>query len=144
MPPNVRFFAGFTLSLAFRYSVIFIVRLKKSQSTPPLFGLSSFLYLSFRDCGCGKAMSFDDFFRKDRHDPLIFLSSDGRGETRRIAQVPGASAERLGRVNGRGDLEDGEGKLGPLLDPLWNREISRGDSAGLGHKAFMVQYGPGP
>jgi hypothetical protein len=67
---NVRFFAGFTSSLPFRYSVIFIVRLKKSQTTPPLLGLSSFLYLSFRDCGCGKAMSFDDFFRKDRHDPL--------------------------------------------------------------------------
>ena len=73
MPPNVRFFAGFTSSSAFRYSVIFIVRLKKFQTTPPLFGLSSFLYLSFRDCGCGKAMSFDDYFRKDRHDPLVFL-----------------------------------------------------------------------
>src|SRR5439155_1288158 len=34
--------------------------------TPPLFGLSSFLYLLFRDFGCGKAMSFDDVFRKDR------------------------------------------------------------------------------
>src|SRR4029077_8238139 len=54
---------------------MFIARLTKSQSTPPLFGLSSFLYLSFRDCGCGKAMSFDDLFRKDRHDPLIFLAS---------------------------------------------------------------------
>ena len=32
---------------------------------PPL-GLSSFLCLFFRDCGCGKAMSFDDFFRRDR------------------------------------------------------------------------------
>jgi hypothetical protein len=28
MPPSVRFFAGFTSSLAFRYSVIFIVRLQ--------------------------------------------------------------------------------------------------------------------
>src|ERR1700704_3441707 len=34
MPPNVRFFAGFTSSLAFRYSVIFIVRLKKFQIAP--------------------------------------------------------------------------------------------------------------
>jgi hypothetical protein len=32
----------------------------------PLFGLSPFLYLSFRDFGCGKAMSFDDLCRKDR------------------------------------------------------------------------------
>jgi hypothetical protein len=40
---NVRFFAGFTSSLAFRYSVIFIVRLKKFEITPPLFGFSSFL-----------------------------------------------------------------------------------------------------
>ena|SRR6266480_113137 len=63
---NVRFFAGFTLSLAFRYSLTFIVRLKKFQTTRPLFGVSSFLQLSFRDFGCGKAMSFDDLFRKDR------------------------------------------------------------------------------
>src|SRR5882762_3134798 len=35
MPPNVRLFAGFTSSLAFRSSVIFIVRLKKFQSTLP-------------------------------------------------------------------------------------------------------------
>jgi hypothetical protein len=61
-----RSFAGFTSSWPFRYSVISIVRLKKFQTTPPLFGLSSFLHLSFRDFGCGKAMSFDDLFRKDR------------------------------------------------------------------------------
>jgi hypothetical protein len=37
------FFAGFTSSLAFPYSVISIARLKKYQIMPPLFGLSSFL-----------------------------------------------------------------------------------------------------
>ena len=41
--PNVRFFAGFTSSLAFRYSVTLMVRLRKFNSTPPFFGLSSFL-----------------------------------------------------------------------------------------------------
>src|SRR5437667_1302427 len=55
MPPNVRFFAGFTSSLPFRYSVTFMVRLRKFNSRPPLFGLSSFLYLSFRDIGCFQA-----------------------------------------------------------------------------------------
>jgi len=39
----------------------------------PLFGLSSFLHLSFRDCGCGKAMSFDDLFRKDRPNKILQL-----------------------------------------------------------------------
>jgi len=34
----------------------------------PLFGMSFFLYCSFRDCGCGKAMSFDDLFRRDRRN----------------------------------------------------------------------------
>src|SRR6266480_5333018 len=68
---NVRFFAGFTLSLAFRYSLTFIVRLKKFQTTRPLFGVSSFLQLSFRDFGCGKAMSFDDLFRKDRPNTML-------------------------------------------------------------------------
>ena len=58
MPPNVRFFAGFTSSLAFRYSVMFIVRLKNFRITPPLFGLSSFLYLSFRDFGCTAGVFF--------------------------------------------------------------------------------------
>jgi hypothetical protein len=42
-PPQVRFFAGFTSSLAFRYSVIFIVRLKDFETTRPQLGLSSFL-----------------------------------------------------------------------------------------------------
>src|SRR5713101_8048262 len=71
MPPNVRLFAGFTPSLAFRYSVIFIVRLKKFQSTPPVFGLSSSLSCSFRDFGCGKAMSFDGLFRRDRPNKTL-------------------------------------------------------------------------
>jgi len=38
-------------------------RLNKFQTMPPLLGMLSFLYLSFRDFGCGKAMSFDDLFR---------------------------------------------------------------------------------
>ena len=47
-------------------SATFIARLTKFQTTPPPLGLSSFLCLFSRDCGCGKAMSFDDFFRRDR------------------------------------------------------------------------------
>jgi hypothetical protein len=65
-PPNVRFFAGFTSSLAFRWSVMFIVRLKKFRTTPLLFDLSSFLCLSFRDFGCGKAISFGDLYAAPR------------------------------------------------------------------------------
>jgi hypothetical protein len=42
----------------------------------PLFGLSSFLSCSFRDLGCGKAMSFDDSFRKDRPDKSTGLESE--------------------------------------------------------------------
>src|SRR5438477_11529189 len=57
MPANVRFFAGFTSSSPCRYSAMFIVRLSNFQTTPPLFGLSSFLYLSFRDIGCFQAYS---------------------------------------------------------------------------------------
>src|SRR4029450_12415233 len=49
MPPNARFFAGFISSLLFRSSVMFIVRLQNFQTTPPWFGLSPFLSLSFRD-----------------------------------------------------------------------------------------------
>jgi len=55
--------AGSTWFSAFRYSVIFIVRLRKAQITPELLGSLSFLCLSFRDCGCGKAMAFDNSFR---------------------------------------------------------------------------------
>ena len=57
---NVRFFAGFTSSSAFRSSAISIVRLKNFPTTLRQLGLSSFLSWSFRDCGCGRAMSFDD------------------------------------------------------------------------------------
>src|SRR5882762_4684086 len=77
MPPNVQSFAGFTSSLPFRYSVIFIVRLNKSQTTPPLLGLSSFLYLSFRDCGCGKAMSFDGLSRRNRPNKTLQRTAAG-------------------------------------------------------------------
>ena len=57
---------------------MFIVRLKKFQTTPPLFGLSSFLYESFRDCGCGKAMSFDDSLKADVYDRIRALADDTR------------------------------------------------------------------
>src|SRR5207244_7162670 len=43
LSPNVRFFAGFTSSLAFQYSVMFIVRLKNFQTMLPQLGMSSFL-----------------------------------------------------------------------------------------------------
>ena len=42
--------------------VIFIVRLNKFQTTPPLFGLSSFLYSSFPDLDVeGQRPSTTDF-----------------------------------------------------------------------------------
>ena len=44
----------------------YIVRLNNFQCTPPVFGLSLFLSWSFRDFGCGKAISFDGFFRRGR------------------------------------------------------------------------------
>ena len=47
---------------------------KSCQTTPPWFGLSPFLQLSLRDCGCGKAMSFDDVFRKDRPSATLFAT----------------------------------------------------------------------
>jgi hypothetical protein len=50
---------------------IFIVRLTKFQTTHPLLGLSSFLHLSSLDFGCGKAMSFDALFRRDRPIKLL-------------------------------------------------------------------------
>jgi hypothetical protein len=54
---------------------MFIVRLNKFQTTPPLFGLSSFLYLPYRDFGCGKAMCFDDLFRKGRPNKTLQLAA---------------------------------------------------------------------
>src|SRR5437762_6659874 len=68
---HVRLFAGFTSSSAFRYSVIFIVRLKSFRTTRPSLGMSLFLSWSFRDCGCGKAMSFDDSFGYHRRAPQV-------------------------------------------------------------------------
>lgn len=37
--------------------------------SPPRFGLSSFLHLSYLDSGYGKVMSFDDLFRQNRFNP---------------------------------------------------------------------------
>lgn len=65
-PRNVRFFAGFTSSVAFPYSVTFMIRPRILTTTPPALGMSFFLYCSFRGFGCGKAMWFVEFFRGDR------------------------------------------------------------------------------
>jgi len=67
----VRFFAGFTSSLPFRFSVIFTVRSKNFRTTPPRPGLSSFRSLCFRESGCGKAMLFEGLFRKDRGNSTL-------------------------------------------------------------------------
>jgi hypothetical protein len=54
-----------TSSLAFRYSVIFIVRLKKFQITAPNCSVClASCNCPFRDFRCGKAVSFDDLSRK--------------------------------------------------------------------------------
>jgi len=53
------------------YLTIFIVRLKKFRTTLRLPGLCSFLSWSFRGFGCGKAMSFDDLFRRDRPNKML-------------------------------------------------------------------------
>lgn len=55
---------------------MFIVRLKNFQTTPPWFGLSLFLYLSLQDFGCGRAMSFDGLFRKDRPNKVRQLTPE--------------------------------------------------------------------
>ncbi len=47
---------------------------KELPSYAPLFGLSPFLYLSLRDFGCGKDMSFDDLFRKDRPNKMLQIT----------------------------------------------------------------------
>ena len=62
----VRFFAGFTSSLPFRSSAMFIARLTRFQTTPDLLGLFSVLCWPFRGFGCGKVMSSGSLFRKDR------------------------------------------------------------------------------
>ncbi len=64
-------FRWITLSLAFRYSVTFMIRLRTLQTTPPVFGMSFFPFCFFRGCGCGKAMSFGDLFRSDRPIKLL-------------------------------------------------------------------------
>src|SRR5216684_7623524 len=107
MPPNVRFFARFTSSLAFRYSVIFIVRLKNFQSTPPVFGLSSFMQCSFRDCGCGKAMSCDDLFRRDRPNKTLQRNYSHENGTR-IRGNPMNPSERIDELIA--ELTDWRGK----------------------------------
>ena len=73
-PPKLlhfRFFAGFTSSLAFRYSVTFMIRLRILTTTPPVLGMSFFLYCSFRGFGCGKATSFGDLFRRYRPNKTL-------------------------------------------------------------------------
>jgi hypothetical protein len=42
-------------------------------------GLCSFLRWSFRDCGCGKAMSFDEFFREDRLNRVLQVAVNRLG-----------------------------------------------------------------
>jgi len=53
-------FAGFASFSAFRYSVIFVVGSTRFQIAPFLPGLFSFRSWPCQDCGCGKAIWFDD------------------------------------------------------------------------------------
>src|SRR6266403_1056079 len=76
-----------------------MIHLRILNTMPRLFGMSFFLFCSFRGCGCGKATSFDDFFRRERKrhknwrlkgpmnpseriDQLIAGLTDWRGKTR--------------------------------------------------------------
>ncbi len=67
--PNVRFFAGFISSSVFRSWATSIVRSTNFQATPRQLATSSFQSWSLPDCGCGKAILFDEsFFRNNRTD----------------------------------------------------------------------------
>lgn len=43
---------------------------------PQWSGLSPFLYLSFRDCGCGKVIFCDGFFREDQPNKILTETND--------------------------------------------------------------------
>ena len=46
----------------------------KIPNYAPLLGLSSSLYLSFRDFGCGKAILLYDYFRRDRLNNILQIT----------------------------------------------------------------------
>src|SRR5215472_2648528 len=62
---------------------------------PLLLGISSFLCLSFRDYGCGKAMSFDGFFRRDRPNKTQQGSASHENGTRIGNNDPMNPSERI-------------------------------------------------
>src|ERR1700751_2152556 len=64
-----------------------MIHLRTLQTTPPLFGMSFFLFCSFRGCGCGKAMSFDDFFRRERKRQKNWRLKDPMNPSERIDQL---------------------------------------------------------
>src|SRR6267378_1130712 len=64
-----------------------MIHLRILNTMPPLFGTSFFLCCSFRDCGCGKAMSFDDFFRRERKRDKNWRYKDPMNPSERLDQL---------------------------------------------------------
>jgi hypothetical protein len=62
-------------------------RSKSFQTTLPLFDLSPFLRLYFRDFGCGKAISFDEVVRKGRREMTLPVPPIARKQLAPIASV---------------------------------------------------------
>src|SRR5690348_17297687 len=65
MQAHPSFFAGFTSSAASRSWATSTARSTRYPITPPPRGSSSCPSWSLRDFGCGKAISFDGFFRNE-------------------------------------------------------------------------------
>src|SRR5260370_25309520 len=64
-----------------------MIRLWILNIAHPLFGISFFLYCSFRDYGCGKAMYFDDFFRRERKRHKNWRLKDPMNPSERIDRL---------------------------------------------------------
>jgi hypothetical protein len=69
----------------------------KFQITPRSFGLSPFLSLSFPNFGCGKDISFDDFFRKERSDnmPIVYFEKPMNQNKSNKKELPSKQREEL-------------------------------------------------
>ena len=130
MQRNGRSFVGFTSSLAFQYSVIFIVRSKTFQTTPPLSDLSSFLYLSFpglwmlaRPCNLGRLISKRSASTTrcrsmSAPEPLVRSGHPGEAVGTRSLPLPRACRRAARLIAHPGDLP--LSRRPPPVSALWN------------------------
>src|SRR6266446_6045857 len=105
-----------------------MIHLRILNTMPRLFGMSFFLFCSFRGCGCGKATSFDDFFRRERKRDKNWRHKESMNPSERIDQLIAGLTDWRGKTlaSVRKTILEADGEIIEewkwMGSPVWSRD----------------------